>query len=138
MFALAALTLGLGGCAMGKRQYDVTGQVKYNGSPLAKPDGKIVFVGPDGRQVEASIGQDGMYTATKVTAGMNKVAVYYPNPGFKRAARPKGPPDSKYKPETTPINLTPEKYASADTSDLSTEVAQGTVFNVEMTGPPIP
>src|SRR6516165_4414451 len=86
--AIAALALSLGGCKV-KRQYDVTGQVKYNGATLAKPNGQIVFLGPDGRQVVASINEDGTYKAEKVTAGLNKVAVYYPNPNFKRAARPK-------------------------------------------------
>ena len=43
--AIAALALGMGGC-LGPRQFDVTGQVKYNGAPLALPGGMIVFVGP--------------------------------------------------------------------------------------------
>jgi hypothetical protein len=135
--AIAALALSLGGCN-GKRQYDVTGQVKYNGAPLAKPDGQIIFVGPDGSQVAAPIGQDGSYTAHKVAAGMNKVAITYPNPAFKKAVRPRGEPDPKFRPDTGSLYLTPEKYASVDTSELSTQVAQSTVFNVEMTGPAIP
>jgi hypothetical protein len=135
--AVAAVALSLGGCS-GKRQYDVTGQVKYNGAPLAKPNGQIIFVGPDGTQVAASINEDGTYKAPKVAAGMNKVAVYYPNPAFKKAARPRGEPDPKYKPPSEPLNLTPEKYADVDNSGLSIQVAQTTVFNVELTGPPIP
>jgi hypothetical protein len=134
--ALAALVLSLSGC--GKRQYDVTGQVKYNGAALAKPNGQIVFLGPDGTQAVATIGADGTYTASKVSAGLNRIVVYYPNPSFTKPARPKGEPDPKYRPPTTSPYLTPEKYASVDTSQLSIEVAQGTVFNVDLTGPPIP
>jgi len=135
--AIAALALSLGGC--GKKKYDVTGQVKYNGAPLAKPNGKIVFIGPDGSQVDANIGQDGTYTAPKVTAGLNKVLVYYPNPAAGKSTRPRGEPDpAKFKPNNAPMYLTPEKYADVDATDLSTEVKQGTVFNADLTGPPIP
>jgi len=135
--AIAALAVGLGGCG-GKSQFDVTGKVKYNGAPLAKPNGQIVFVGPDGAQVAAPIGPDGTYKATKVSAGLNRVAVYYPNPAFKKASRPKGAPNPGERPATTSPFLTPEKYAATDTSGLSTPVAKGTVYDADMTGPPIP
>ncbi len=134
--ALAALALSLGGC--GKPQFDVTGKVTYNGAPLAKPNGQIVFVGPDGTQVAAPIAQDGTYTATKVTGGLNKIAIYYLNPNFSKASRPKGPPDPKNRPKVSPQYLTPEALASVTTSGLSKEVTQGTVCDVELTGPPIP
>jgi hypothetical protein len=135
--ALAALALSLGGCG-GLPQYDVTGKVTYNGKALDKPKGMIVFVGPNGAQVPAQIGEDGTYTATKVSAGLNRVVAYYPNPDFKPPARPKGAPDANYRPVVLPIYLTPEKYATVDTSPLSVQVEAGTVFNVEMTGPDIP
>ncbi len=135
--ALAALAISLGGCG-GPLQYDVTGKVTYNGAPLAKPNGMIVFLGPDGAQVPAQIGEDGSYTAAKATAGLNRVAAYYPNPAFKPPARPHGPPSEKNRPVIYPLYLTPEKYATVDTSELSVQVEKGTVFNVEMTGPPIP
>jgi hypothetical protein len=136
---LAALALSLGGC--GKRQYDVTGLVKYNGAPLAKPNGQIVFVGPDGSQAAAPIGPDGSYTASRVTAGMNRVAVYYSNPAFastkqSRPRRGEAPPGEM--PARPPAFLTPEHYASPDTSKLETKVEKGAVFNVDLTGPPIP
>jgi len=137
VLSLAALVLCLGGCG-GKPQFEVTGMVKYNGAPLAKPNGQIVFLGPDGAQVPAPIGQDGTYKAVKVSGGPNRVVVTYPNPAFKKAARPKGAPDPKGRPDTSPLYLTPEKYASADTSELSVDVKKGTTFNVDMTGPPIP
>jgi hypothetical protein len=137
--ATAALAVSLGGCG-GKLQFDVTGQVKYNGAALAKPDGLIVFVGPDGSQVAAPIGPDGTYTATKVTAGLNRVAVYYSNPAFKSAkpSRPKGAPTEMNRPTIPSTFLTPESYASPDTSKLSIQVEKGTVFNVDVTVPAIP
>jgi hypothetical protein len=136
--AIAALALSLGGCG-GTPQFDVTGQVKYNGKALAKPNGQIVFVGPEGTQVPAEIAQDGTYTATKVAAGKNRVVVFYPNPAFKKVARPKGKPEpSKAPPATQSTFLTPEMYASADTSGLQVDVAHGTVFNVDLKGPAIP
>lgn len=129
--------MSLSGCA-GRPQFDVTGQVTYNGKALAKPNGQIVFVGPDGTQVPATIAEDGTYTA-KVAAGLNRVAVYYPNPAFKKAVRPKGKPDPSKRPDTTqPLFLTPEKYASVETSQLKVDVAQGTVFNAELKGRAIP
>jgi hypothetical protein len=131
---LAAL-LGVGGC--GSSQHDVSGKVLFNGSPLNKPNGQIVFVGPTGAQVAADIAPDGAYRATGVSAGKNHVAVYYPNPRAKAkpATRPKPgeptlPPESAF--------LTPGKYASAETSGFSVDVASGTVFNPEMHGPKIP
>jgi hypothetical protein len=134
--ALAALALSLGGC--GKRQFDVAGKVTYNGAVLAKPNGQIVFVGPDGSQREAEIGLDGTYKATKVTAGPNRVAVYYPNPSFKKMSRPKGKPDPGMRPPKNDLYLTPEAFASPDTSRLEVEVTDGTVYNVNLKGPEIP
>jgi hypothetical protein len=134
--ALGALAMSLGGCG-GPRQLDVTGKVTYNGVPLAKPNGKIAFISPEGVQVGASINEDGTYTATKVTAGPNRVAVYYPNPAFHVASRPKGLPTAKDRPALIPMYLTPEKYSNVETSELSVTVDKGTVFNVDMTGPPI-
>lgn len=137
--ALAALAISLGGCGGKLPQYDVTGKVMYNGVPLAKPDGQIVFVGPDGTQVPATISPDGTFKAAKVTSGLNRVAIYYPNPAFTKPTRPAGGPSPKSRPAATaPQFLTPEKYASAETSQQSVEVKEGTVFNVEMTGPAIP
>jgi hypothetical protein len=136
-FAFALLIAGAGGCGPG--QHDVTGQVKYNGAPLKIPGGQIVFVGPDGTQAPAPINEDGTYSASKVLAGRNRVAVYYPNPkaqtGRRRPTKGQPPPGPS---EPEPPFLTPEKYASADGSGLSVDVAEGTVFNADLTGPPIP
>ena len=134
--AIAALAVSLGGCAPPK--FDVTGKVTYNGKVLAKPKGKIVFDGPDKRQVEATIGEDGTYKAVGVSTGLNRVAVYYPNPDYKPIGRPKGPPP-KGQPATPKPYLTPDQYANPEQSDLKIEVnKQGKTFDVDMKGPEIP
>jgi hypothetical protein len=139
VFAVAVLAVAAGGC-WGPGQFDVTGQVKYNGTPLASPDGVIVFVGPNGKQVSAAIGLDGTYRAAGVAAGLNRIAVYYPNPKAQggKALRPrKGeapPPPSA----TPPLFLTPARYAAVETSDLSVQVEEGTVCNLDLTGPRLP
>ncbi|OWK38190.1 hypothetical protein [Fimbriiglobus ruber] len=134
--AFAALAVGAGGCGPGS--HDVTGRVSYNGVPLDKPEGQIVFIGPAGDQVVAGIGPDGSYRALGVTGGPNKVAVYYPNPKAKRdkltKPKPGEPPPAA---AATPF-LTPAKYASADTSGFSVTVGKGTVFDTDLTGPKIP
>ena len=83
--ALATLALSVGGC--GQKKVDVTGKVSYNGAPLSKPGGQIVFVDATGNQVIATIGEDGTYRAPNVTTGLQRVAVYYPNPEIKKGRR---------------------------------------------------
>jgi hypothetical protein len=134
-FVFAALTLGVGGC--GSRQFDVIGKVTYNGAPLNKPDGQIAFIGPKGEQVLAAIGPDGMYRATNVSAGLNRLAIYYPNPKAQKekAAKPK---HGEQPPPAEPPFLTPFQYGVADTSGLSVTVEKETIFDVDITGPVIP
>lgn len=136
-FVFVVLAVGAGGC-WGPRQFDVTGQVKYNGASLDKPGGQVVFVAANGIQVAAAIAADGTYRAIKVPAGLNRIAVYYVNPQVqgKRVSKPKKgePPPA---PPASPF-LTPPRYASVNTSKLEVQVAEGTVFNIELTGPPIP
>ena len=131
---LAACALGVIGCA--SPVYDVTGKVTYNGSPLNKPDGQIVFVGPNGEQVAAPIGADGTYSAAGVAGGSNRIAVYYPN------AKAKAEKGGKLKPGETPKALpkylTPEKYASPETSELTATVSKGCAYDADLTGPKIP
>src|ERR1700722_14411353 len=88
-FVALALALAVGASGCGTRHCAVTGTVKYNGAPLAKPEGQIIFVGSDGSQVAAPIGLDGTYTASKVTPGLKRVAVYYRNPAFTKPSPPK-------------------------------------------------
>ena len=136
--AFAGLALGAAGCDAPK--YDVTGKVTYNGAPLNKPQGHVVFVGPKGEQIDAPINPDGTYKAMQVTKGPNKVAVYYINPELAKSgklARGKAgepPPGAK----SVTAFLTPEKYASPDTSELETTVDKPTVFDIPLTGPEVP
>ena len=132
--ALAALVATVGGCGPGT--YDVTGRVSYNGAPLDKPDGQIVFIGPAGSQVSAPIAPDGSYRAAGVAAGPNQVAVYYPNPKARRDKMTK--PKAGEQAGAIPLFLTPPKYASADTSGFSVAIGKGTVFDANLTGPKIP
>jgi hypothetical protein len=136
--AVAAVLVVTAGC--GDAVEDVRGKVTYNGEPLAQPGGKIVFVGRNGRQVAAEIGPDGAYRAGKVQAGPNRVAVYYPNPQA-HSGKPvpkRGAAGAEAAPTQTAVFLTPAKYASVGTSDLSVQVGKGTVFDANLSGPPIP
>lgn len=134
---IVVLAIGSGGC--GARQYDVSGKVMYNGAPLDKPDGQIVFVGAKGEQVMAAIGSDGTYHAPAVLSGQNRVAVYYPNPKAKvreKGGRPK-PGETVQIGPTEPPFLTPLKYGAVDTSELSVTVDRDMIYDVNLTGPPI-
>ena len=137
------LAFALAGCS-GEKRADVSGRVTYNGTPLNKPDGEIVFVGPGGAQTVAAIHPDGTYLAVGVPTGPNRVVVYYRNPDAKKGkpfpTKPKPgdpPPPVRSIPPPQPF-LTPYKYAVAETSDLAVQVEPGTVYDVEMTGPKIP
>jgi hypothetical protein len=124
------------GC--GEKRVDISGKVTYNGKPLDKPSGLIIFVPDKGDTTQADIGPGGEYRAVGVSAGHNRVVVYYLNP-----AAPKGKPRPKPgevfddKPLMSPF-LTPEKYTLKETSELEVDAQPGTVNNVNMTGPPIP
>ena len=139
--ALAAASVILGGC--GERRFEVKGRVTYNGNPLQKQGGQIVFIGPNGTQVVAPIGPDGTYLAANVPAGPNRVAVYYPNPEAIGGNKPPNKPQ-RGKPPSLPVSsppppafLTPFKYASPDTSDLSLQVEAGAIFDADLVGPKI-
>ncbi len=136
--AVVALTTALCGCDT-RPKFVVTGTVTYNGAPLNKPDGQILFVGPDGTQVAAPISpDDGTYKAVDVLGGANRIAVTYKNPAFAPAGRPKGVPGPKDRPVISSPSLVPDKYTNVETSKLSVDVKEGTTFNVDMTGPKIP
>jgi hypothetical protein len=134
MVAIIAAALGMGGC--GARHYDVSGKVMLNDALIDKPDGHIVFVGPKGEQVQATINPDGTYRASGVAEGPNKVVVYYLSAKFKAAKAKLGkiPPKDLQLP---PTYLTPSKYADADTTDITVTVDKETVFDIKMTGPAI-
>jgi hypothetical protein len=135
VLVLTAFAVILPGCSPAK--VEVVGRVTYNGSPLNVPGGKIVFVGPDSAQCAATINVDGTYRAVGVSAGRNRVAIFYPNPQFKPRKRgARGEPPEDPLPSIEPF-LIPAKYASADNSELSVQAAAGTVFDPELTGPEI-
>lgn len=135
-FAIAMAAICSGGCSE-QTPYDVTGTVTYNGEPLDKPDGQISFIGPSGVLVTATIAADGTYRAVKVSGGVNRVSVNYSNPQAKSkksaGKRKLGDPEPKFE----PTFITPEKYASVETSELTVTVTKETVFDVKMTGPSI-
>ena len=125
----------LAGCS---RYGEVSGKVTYNGAPLNRPGGHIVFVDTENSQVEGPIGAGGAYRLDRVRTGMNRVAVYYVDPEAKSKRRmpEKGKPPPP--PAGSPF-FTPLKYASQETSALSIEIeSSGTVFNVDMKGPTVP
>ena len=131
---LAIGLTALAGCGPGR--YDVNGKVTYNGAVLDKPDGQVIFVGPNGEQVAAPIGADGTYRASNVSAGANKVVVYYPNPKLKKPKSTKLKPGEPMPPVEPPY-LTPEKYGSAATTDLTLDVDRNKEYPVAISGPPI-
>lgn len=129
-FLFAAIALSVNGC--GQRQYNVTGKVTYNGFPLTESlDGHIVFVGAQGEQIECPIAPDGSYQANSLPAGMYRIAAYYKNPKAADSKKRKKGPEDKI--GVQPF-LTPEKYASVETSELALDVTKDSVFDVNMTG----
>ncbi len=132
--AVAAIVVGAG-AYFWKSQFTISGHVTYNGAPLAKA-GQVVFVSPDGTQTAAPIGPDGAYRATKVPGGLNRVAVYCPNPAAKNAKR-RPPPGEPAPPPVAPF-LTPFQYASVETSGIEVQLDDDRVFNIELNGPPVP
>jgi hypothetical protein len=129
--AVAALAAGCGA-----RRFDVAGKVSYNGGALGRPEGHVVFVGPNGEQAEAAINLDGTYRVAGAAAGINRVAVYYLNPKAKKEKGSKLKP-GEHRPVSEPLFLTPEKYASPDTSGLSVVVDKETAYDIPLTGPAI-
>jgi len=120
-----------------KTQFTVSGRVTYNAVPLDKPGGKVVFVAPDGTQTAAAIDADGAYHASHVPRGLNRVAVYYPDPLVVQKMKVRPAPGEPPPPPRSPF-LTPLRYASLESSELEVQVHNDTVFDIEMTGPPIP
>jgi hypothetical protein len=135
ILAFAAIALGVSGC--GQRMYPVSGKVTYNGGVFDKSEGTIIFIGPKGDQAEAKINPDGTYRIAGVHEGLNRIAVYYGNPKLQTEKPAKPRPGEKPKPNPPPF-LTPAQFASPDTSGFSVEVDKETVYDVNMSGPPIP
>lgn len=132
--AFATCVVGVSGC--GSRRFDVTGKVTYNGASLDKPDGHVVFLGPHGEQVTTAIGSDGTYQAIGVASGLNRVAVYYVSPKAKKEKAGKLKPGEQ-PPPAEALYLTPAKYASPETSELSVTVDKECVYDIPLVGPTI-
>jgi hypothetical protein len=119
------------GC--GPKVVDVSGTVTYNGKPLNDEGCKILFQAPSGQEVVTSVAASGEYKASEVVAGPNKVALYYVNT---EGAAPRAP-GVKAPPSVSPLRNLPFKYADVKTSELKVNADTGTVFNVDMQGPPL-
>ncbi len=92
--AFAVLALVVVGC--GQKEFDVTGQVKYNGAIIDKPGGQVIFVAPNGSQVaRPSRSEDCPVTyraVAKVPRWPQPRCRHYPNPAASRAEPPAKPP----------------------------------------------
>lgn len=130
---LGAAVVCLAGCGPKVVVYDVTGTVTYNGKPPDDVGCSITFVAADGKDVTAPIAPSGQFEAKGVVSGPNTVAVFYRNP----AAAESLPPGQKPPKSTSPLRKLPLKYADPKTSQLKVDVGPGTVFNVDMKGPPL-
>ena len=132
------IILGIAVCCdagCGPKVVTVTGTVTYNGNPLNEEGCNIVFLGPDPdrKQVTAPVASNGKYEAIGVVAGPNRVAIYYRNPEAAKSREPG---------EKTPSSISllrnlPPKYADVKTSELTFDPGTGTVFDVNMKGPPL-
>ncbi len=109
----------MAGCGGGLKTVPVSGAISFDGQPLTS--GSVTFV-PDASKGNSStlepvgaIGDNGAYSLTTqdkagAPVGWYKVVV--------RSTAPSNPND----PYSLPKSLIPEKYASADTTDLAVEV----------------
>jgi len=132
------LVLGFSGC--GYPRTEVSGQVSYNGVPLAKEGGAITFLGPDNVAVNAPIDSAGRYRAKGVCIGPNKVGVSYSVAAPKATRRIPTDPEKGVAPDKTKVDspfLTPESYALPETSGLNVVVEKKMVYNPQLEGPPI-
>jgi len=123
---LAALVAAVG-CPSKGAKNSVSGKVRLSGDPVA---GNIIFVGTDGKKVEAPISPDGTYLVENPPTGSVKIAVTsfgnmaMPTPsGGKDTDKLMGADKGKV---TTKMGVPPPaKYASADSSGLTFTVTTG-------------
>ena len=128
LLPLLAVCLAVSASGCGSRRASVSGEVKYNGTPL--PSGTISFLSQAGeKRVVAAQIVDGKYTAQGVEPGPAKVTVVtvppskggLPPGGGKPVEAPStfsSSPQGKY----VPI---PQRYGSSELSGLSYEVKSG-------------
>ena len=87
----------------------------------------------------ASIGPDGVTRASKVAAGSIESILLYSKPtGQDLEKNTTEARQRRAESPTQPAFLTPPEYASADTTEFSSTVGKGTVFNPSLKGPEIP
>jgi hypothetical protein len=124
LFFLAAAALAALGCGGGGKA-SVSGEVKYNGQPLAA--GTIAFLFQDGEKqvVHADI-VDGKYSIPSTQTGKAKVTVTATPPSKGHGALPSGATVSAA-PSVSPEKYVPipAKYGNADQSRLDYEVKGG-------------
>jgi len=127
---LAALVVAVGCGGKGTAKNSVSGKVTLSGDPVT---GTIVFVGSDGKTVEAPISPDGTYTVDNPPIGSIKIAVKgLSGPGGMAPPTPSGAKDTdklmgadKGKAASKMGGTPPAKYAVAESSGLTFTVTSG-------------
>ena len=124
LIVLCGCGLLLSGCeptGVEREMATVSGKVTLNGEPL--DGGRVVFAHVEGPGAAADIQSGGTYTV-EVAVGQNGVCIDHRAEPVVAPGRPE------------PLlgeSLVPEKYVSAQTSDLSLDVKSGkNEFNIEM------
>jgi hypothetical protein len=111
------------GCGGGNGH--VSGEVKYNGQPLAA--GTITFLFQDGeKQVMRADVIDGKYTLPPTQTGNAKVTVTATAPNTSHGALPTGAPAPAVSVSPEKYVPIPAKYANPDSSGLTYDVKSGT------------
>jgi hypothetical protein len=147
LFVIPALTLPSCGPQTGPAQAKVSGSLKYKGQPIKA--GTMAFHSAEGQQYQATISDDGTYSATDVPVGElvvtvdtshldpNKTgAAQKPKDLDRRMAQGRGQQSSAEAPATAPqpYLAIPKKYSNPKTSTLSITLQNGrNVKDLELT-----
>jgi hypothetical protein len=129
LLGLILCVAGLAGCGGMKKKAVVFGNITYKGEALG--NGKVVFIGKDGKGGSSTIGPDGRYRMADVPVGPVKITVETVPPSSSKVNLPDAPampsmtggpsnPDSSGK--YVPI---PAQYRSPDQTPLTYEVKPG-------------
>jgi hypothetical protein len=109
-----ALLLTVAGCGAPARNGEVSGVVKFRGSPL--PSGTVTFVMGDGEKFGAAIGTGGEYSLMGLPRGPARVTV---------ASHPRVPEGFQGARPREPHVQIPDRYREAESSPLSFELKGG-------------